>query len=95
MPIDRYNVGRIAERIVANELENRGYRVSDLNRDGTSANADLIAARESIIKQIQVKGATNTTKERWWFQYGHCTDEIIKNDRECSTAEKVSIGRTP
>ena len=46
--IGRHNVGRIAERIVANELEFRGFRVSDLNREGTSANADLLAARDAI-----------------------------------------------
>ena len=28
---------RIAERIVSNELEYRGFRVSDLNKEGTSA----------------------------------------------------------
>jgi hypothetical protein len=38
--INRHNVGRIAERIVSNELESRGFRVSDLNKEGTSANAD-------------------------------------------------------
>jgi hypothetical protein len=36
------NVGRIAERIVSNELEARGFRVSDLNSDGAAANADLL-----------------------------------------------------
>jgi hypothetical protein len=43
--INQHNVGRIAERIVSNELEFRGFRVSDLNKEGTSANADLLAAR--------------------------------------------------
>jgi methanogenic corrinoid protein MtbC1 len=41
MQISQGDVGRIAERIVANELEARGFRVSDLNSDGTAANADL------------------------------------------------------
>jgi hypothetical protein len=41
--IDKRNVGRIAERIVANELEARGFRVTDLNRQGLAANADLLA----------------------------------------------------
>jgi hypothetical protein len=41
----RYNVHRIAERIVCNELESRGFRISDLNKKGTSANADLPAAK--------------------------------------------------
>ena len=39
--INRRNVGRIAGAIVSNELESRGFRVSDLNKEGTSANADL------------------------------------------------------
>lgn len=41
--INQDNVSRIAERIVANELEFRGFRVSDLNRERTSENADLLA----------------------------------------------------
>lgn len=80
LKIERGNVGRIAERIVANELEYRGYRVSDLNKEGLSANADLIASNHKRTWQIQVKGATNKPKEKWWFQYGHCTDGIIFND---------------
>jgi hypothetical protein len=80
-PINRKNVGRIAERIVSNELESRGFRVSDLNRDGTSANADLLAVAPGKTLQIQVKGATNGKNDRsWWVQYGYCTDDII-NDR--------------
>ena len=43
--IHKGNVGRIAERIVSNELEFRGFRVSDLNKEGTSANADLLAVQ--------------------------------------------------
>ena len=77
--VERENVGRLAERIVANELEWRGFRVSDLNRDGLSPNADLIAARQGKVWQIQVKGASNSNKERWWFQYGYCTAAIIEN----------------
>jgi len=81
--INKNNVGRIAERIVSNELESLGFRVSDLNSDGTSANADLLAVRHEKVLQIQVKGATNTEKDRyWWVQYGYCTDEIIKNRKK-------------
>ncbi|HTN61156.1 MAG TPA: hypothetical protein VL147_06325 [Devosia sp.] len=76
--IDRSNVGRIAERIVANELESLGWRVSDLNKDGLAANADLIAAKDGLVRQIQVKGASNKEGERWWFHYGYCTEEIIE-----------------
>ncbi len=82
--INKTNVGRIAERIVANELESRGFRVSDLNSDGLSANADLLASGavtdHAVTRQIQVKGATNSPNEkRWWVQYGYCTDEIIRD----------------
>ena len=72
--VNKSNVGRIAERSVSNELEYRGFRVSDLNKEGTSANADLIAAKNGRAWQIQVKGAT---WDGWWFGYGYCTDEII------------------
>lgn len=74
--IDQKNVGRIAERIVSNELEARGFRVSDLNREGLVANADLLAVGHKHVWQIQVKGAANKPG-RWWVQYGFCTDEII------------------
>jgi hypothetical protein len=74
------NVGRIAERIVANELEARGFRVTDLNKDGLSANADLLAAGHGKVWQIQVKGATNGPEDKqWWFGYGHCTLANIAN----------------
>jgi hypothetical protein len=73
--INKHNVGRIAERIVSNELEFRGFRVSDLNKEGTSANADLLAAKTGKTFQIQVKGATEDNG--WWFGYGYCTDAII------------------
>ena len=76
--ISKQNVGRIAERIVSNELEYRGFRVSDLNKEGTSANADLLAARDGKTWQIQVKGSTEDGS--WWFGYGHCTDKVIRRD---------------
>jgi len=80
--ISQHNVGRIAERIVANELEARGFRVSDLNSDGTAANADLLAVSQSLILQVQVKGAANLETGRWWVEYGFCTHEIIANPAE-------------
>ncbi len=73
------NVGRIAERIVANELEWRGFKVSDLNKDGLSPNADLIAAAGGKTWQVQVKGATNSG-DKWWAEYGFCTVEIMDGD---------------
>lgn len=75
--INSRNVGKIAERIVANELEARGFRVSDLNRDGLAPNADLLAAGHGKAWQIQVKGSTNAPTDRWWVGYGYCTDEVI------------------
>src|SRR3981189_3515821 len=80
--IERRNVGRIAERIVSNELEARGFRVSDLNSDGTAANADLLAVSRARNLQVQVKGAANKPAERWWVGYGYCSDEIITNRGE-------------
>jgi hypothetical protein len=74
--INQHNVGRIAERIVSNELEYRGYRVSDLNKEGTSANADLIAAKDGKTWQIQVKGATESNG--WWVNYGFGTETKIE-----------------
>ena len=78
---DKYVRGRIAERIVANELEYLGFRVSDLNKEGTAANADLLAARNEMTLQIQVKGAKQAMRkngwEPWWFQYGFCNEAII------------------
>lgn len=53
-----HNVDRIAERIVSNEFGFRGFRVSDIKKEGTSANADLLAAKTGKTQQIQVKGAT-------------------------------------
>jgi hypothetical protein len=62
-------------------LEYRGFRVSDLNKEGTSANADLLAARGERTLQIQVKGASQAITKRgwedWWVQYGYCKDETI------------------
>jgi hypothetical protein len=85
--INKTNVGRIAERIVSNELEYYGFRVSDLNKEGTSANADLLAVKDGKPWQIQVKGSTED--QGWWFGYGFCTDEIIKGPgpmfNRCST----------
>jgi len=56
--INKGNVGRIAERIVANEVEWRGFQVSDLNKEVTAANADLLAAKSGKALQVQVKGST-------------------------------------
>jgi hypothetical protein len=78
--VNQKNVGRIAERIVANELEYRGFRVSDLNKEGTSANADLLAAKAGKTWQIQVKGATEGNAG-WWFNYGYCDEDIIRKKK--------------
>ena len=73
--INRDNVGSIAERIVSNELEYRGYRVSNLNKEGLAANADLLAAKDGETWQIQVKGSTE--ENGFWFGYGFCTDAML------------------
>ena len=65
-----------------NELEARGFRATDLNKDGLSANADVLAAKDGKIWQIQVKGATNKANDRWWIQYGHCDAETINKQAE-------------
>lgn len=76
--IDRHSICRIAERIVANELEWRGFRVSDLNKEGTAANADLLAVSPRQTLQIQVKGSLNGPKDRlWWIGYGFFSDQVV------------------
>jgi hypothetical protein len=64
----QHNVGRISERIVSNELEFRGFRVSDLNKEGTSANADLLAAKDGKTWQIQPR-ETRCPKNYLSFHY--------------------------
>ena len=73
--ISKDNVGSIAERIVSNELEYRGYRVSNLNKEGLSANADLLAVKDGVTWQIQVKGSTYS--DNFWFGYGYATEAMI------------------
>jgi hypothetical protein len=73
--IGKQNSGRIAERIVANELSYRGFSVSDLNKEGVSANIDLLAVKDGKPWQIQVKGATED--RGWWVNYGGCDEDII------------------
>ncbi len=95
--VNQRNVGRIAERIVANELEYRGFRVSDLNKEGISANADLLAAKDGKTWQVQVKGAT--ADDGFWFGYGYCNEEVIarrepffnKKDNGFYKAEVVAL----
>jgi hypothetical protein len=73
--INKDNVGSIAERIVSDELEYRGYRVSNLNNEGLSANDDLLAVKDGVTWQIQVKGSTE--EDGFWFGYGHATEGIV------------------
>jgi hypothetical protein len=91
--INQNNVGRIAERIVANELEFLGFEVSELNRDKTSANVDLLALSSSRkFWQVQVKGAANKEKEPWWVGYGNCTDaQIADRNQEIFNRSTTSI----
>ncbi len=78
------SVGRICERIVANELECHGFVVRDLNLEGLAANVDVLAVKDGKIWQIQVKGARFDTnyENGWWFQYGYCKHEHITNPKE-------------
>ncbi len=75
--INKTNVGRIAERIAANELDSRGFRVTDLNKEGIACNADLLAAKNGKTWQVQVKGST--WDNGWWFNYGFCDEARIQN----------------
>jgi len=87
--INKANVGRIAERIAAIELEARGFHVTDLNKDGIKANADLLAAKHGRALQLQVKGSTwNESDPGWWFNYGFCKDEHIQ-DRSLAIFNRV------
>jgi hypothetical protein len=78
--INSRNVGRIAERIVMNELEARGFHIIDLAYTSkTSANVDFIASKNGKSYYVQVKGMTNKPNDaRWSFQYGYCDEDIIK-----------------
>jgi len=78
--IGRGNIGRIAERIVANELEFRGFLVRDLNLEGFAANVDLLAVKDRKVWQIQVKGCRYL--KGWWFQYGYCKDRHIRDNAD-------------
>jgi hypothetical protein len=92
--IGKQNVGRIAERIVANELEACGFLVRDLNLEGISANADLLAMKDGHVWQIQVKGSTYDERypiSGWWFQYGYCNEDHITD----STAEMFNRKKSP
>jgi hypothetical protein len=82
--IAKNSIGRIAERIVANELEFHGFLVRDLNLEGLAANVDLLAVKDGKIWQIQVKGALFDTnyENGWWFHYGYCKPEHISNHKE-------------
>jgi hypothetical protein len=78
MQINQENVGRIAERIIANELEARGFGVSDLNSSRRAApNADLLAVSRKSNWLFQVKGSANGPKDAWWVNYGFCTQKNI------------------
>jgi hypothetical protein len=89
--INKQNVGRIAERIVSNELEYRGFRVSDLNKEGISANADILAVKDGRTWQIQVKGST--WGDGHWVSYGHCTEEILARRKPVFNAKRDGFYR--
>ena len=78
MEVVKGNVGRIAERIVMNELESRGYHIIDLAYTSkTFANVDFIASKGGRSFNVQVKGTSLKTTSRRAVQYGYCTQEIV------------------
>jgi hypothetical protein len=87
--INKSNVGRIAERVVSNELEFRGFRVSDLNKEGTSANADVIAAKDGRTWQIQVKGSS--WDRGYWVHYGYCSEALVTGKKRMFNAVSDSF----
>ena len=83
--IGKENIGKIAERIVANELEFEGFVVRDLNIEGFAANVDLLAVKGGNAWQVQVKGCRYDTRYEnagWWFHYGYCNDKHIQNSTQ-------------
>jgi Holliday junction resolvase-like predicted endonuclease len=72
---DKSNTGRIGERLVANELESHGYRVTSLNKEGNATNADLLAAKSGKHWLIQVK--TSKYQRDWQVTYGYTSQEHI------------------
>jgi hypothetical protein len=92
---ERRSIGRIAERIVANELEFHGFLVRDLNLEGLAANVDLLAVKEGKVWQVQVKGARFDSNyvDGWWFHYGYCKPEHIVNSEEPMFNKAVSAFR--
>ena len=85
MKANRQSTGRIAERIVANELEFQGFTVRDLNLEGQAANADLAALKDGNLCLIQVKGCrygeNYNGEDGWWYHYGFCKEgHILSSD---------------
>jgi hypothetical protein len=84
--IGKENVGRIAERIVANELEYYGFLVRDLNLEGVAANVDLLAVnKDGKAWLVQVKASSydpNYPNHGWWFQYGYCKTDHLQDRNE-------------
>jgi hypothetical protein len=91
--IGKENVGRIAERIVANELEYYGFLVRDLNLEGVAANVDLLAVNKdgkSWLVQVKASSYDLTYHNHgWWFQYGYCKAEHLQ-DRKAPVFNRVT-----
>lgn len=80
--INANNVGRIAERIAMNELEARGFHITDLAyMSKTAANVDFIASKNGRSINVQVKGATWKDGGRAGIHYGYCDDAAIEKRR--------------
>jgi hypothetical protein len=89
LPIEKQNIGKIAERITMNEFEFNGYRATDLNKDGLSPNADILVVKNGKAWQVQVKGSANKPTEPWWINYGYCDQSMIQ-DRSAQAFNKRS-----
>jgi hypothetical protein len=69
--------GRIGERLAANELEERGFSVTSLNKEGNAANADLIATKAGKPWQIQVKTTRVAPDKPWEVYLGYTNQKHV------------------
>jgi hypothetical protein len=53
----------------------------------------LLAAKNGKTLQIQVKGASTTEKDGWWFGYGHCTEAILQYEESMFNRSTSSFYR--
>ena len=87
-----HDLGRASERLAANYLEDRGYRILERNYRVGHKEVDLIASRAGTIAFIEVKARSS-------LAYGHPLDAITwAKRREIEHVARVWIaarGRPP